>query len=133
MQADHPIGALNQVGRHGWEVVAAETPAHGSAHWGFGGIVYTLKRPAQRCGTHPADAIPGEDDGRDDDRERGEAGPDPHPRRLGCRRRGRGGRVLRLGVGHRPSRGRCGGAVAQGAASMHEHHRPHQVKASMEE
>ncbi|GGN49760.1 hypothetical protein FHR83_008931 [Actinoplanes campanulatus] len=48
MQADHPIAALNQVGRHGWEVVAAETPAHGSAYWGFGNIVYTLKRPAQR-------------------------------------------------------------------------------------
>lgn len=48
MTAENPVAALNQAGRRGWEVVAAETPAHGSAYWGFGNIVYTLKRSLQR-------------------------------------------------------------------------------------
>jgi hypothetical protein len=44
MQAENPVAALNQAGRIGWEVIAVETPAHGSPFWGYGNIVYTLKR-----------------------------------------------------------------------------------------
>ncbi|WBB77592.1 hypothetical protein O7606_15010 [Micromonospora sp. WMMD882] len=45
MAASRPIEALNQAGKDGWEAISAETPAHGSAFWGYGNIVYTLKRP----------------------------------------------------------------------------------------
>ena len=45
MTVSGPIAALNQAGQQGWEVISAETPSHGSWFWGYGDIVYTLKRP----------------------------------------------------------------------------------------
>ena len=48
MTVANPIAALNEAGRLGWEAITAETPSRGSAFWGYGDIVYTLKKPLPR-------------------------------------------------------------------------------------